>query len=269
MDAASAQQMFQHGLRQAQDRVSHNWEAETVTRRTKTMQELDQWLQQLPAEWNKGLMTCTPADLVVYLETHWLGEHAGTQLSNGTMIASPKGVSQCLSHCSTGFKLLGRVGQWDPLHASGNPVESSLVTQYRKGYKLEAWRSGYLEGSAVPMTAGKILQLVGYLDMQIAGMPLGIKQLLLERDIVMQLLMWETTMRGNNCGRLAWTDFFLESGQPAPFPMAGVQTLMIKPNGTKTVKGERSGPWRHWLPVFVQSPDSKPAGLCGHSCECF
>ena len=103
-------------------------------------------------------MTCTPADLVVYLEHHWLAQHAGTVLPDGSLIASPKGVSQCLSSCSTGFKLLGRVGEWNAQTNVGTPVESSLITQYRKGYKLEAWQGGYLEGSAVPMHGSKVKQ---------------------------------------------------------------------------------------------------------------
>ncbi len=45
--------------------------------------------------------------------------------------------SQCLSNCSTGFKLLGTVGDWTPLTPNGNPVDSTLLTQYHKGYRLE------------------------------------------------------------------------------------------------------------------------------------
>ena len=183
---------------------------------------------------------------MVYLESHWLAHHAGTSLPNGNTIASPSGVSQCLSNCSTGFKLLGRVGDWNPLSHSGNPVDSTLLTQYRKGYRLEAWRAGYLEGSAVPMQADKLFLLVDYIDSQLAGLPIGMPQLLLERDVVLILLMWETPMRGNNCGRLSWSDFFLTDGQQAPYPLPLFSTgsgLLVKPNGTKTVKGERSGPF--------------------------
>jgi len=246
LDPSSAQLMFHQSLAQAQCRVLNVWEASTIQRRSKAMQELDTWLQQLPAAWGKTLMTCTPADLVVYLESHWLSQHAGTTLPNGCTIASPSGVNQCLSSCSTGFELLGRVGDWNPLDSSGNPVDSSLVAQYRKGYRLEAWRSGYLEGSAVPMQAEKLYLLVDYLDHLVSGLPAGMPQLLLERDIVLILLMWETPMRGNNCGRLTWSDFFLTTGQQAPYPLLGAAAgtaLLVQPNGTKTVKGERSGPF--------------------------
>ena len=132
MDAASAQLMFQQGLTQGQARVSNVWEAATVQRHTKAMQELDSWLQQLPASWSKNLMTCTPADIVVYMESHWLSQHAGSTLPNGAVIASPSGVSQCLSNCSTGFRQIGRSGDWDPLTHSGNPVDSTLIANVHK-----------------------------------------------------------------------------------------------------------------------------------------
>ena len=128
MDAASAQLIFQQGLTQGPARVSNVWEAATVQQRTKAMQELDSWLQQLPASWSKNLMTGE----VVYMESHWLSQHAGSTLPNGAVIASPSGVSQCLSNCSTGFKQIGRNGDWYPLTHSGNPVDSTLIANVHK-----------------------------------------------------------------------------------------------------------------------------------------
>jgi hypothetical protein len=131
------------------------------------------------------------------------------------------------------------------LDSSGNPVDSSLVAQYRNGYTLEAWRSGYLEGSAVRMQAEKLSLLVDYLDHMISGLPAGMPQLILERDIVLILLMWETPMP-NNCGRRTWSDFFLTTGQQAPYPLLGAAAgtaLLVQHNRTNTVKGERFGPF--------------------------
>lgn len=76
-------------------------EAATVARKKKHIQELDSWLGVLPIAMEKSLATCTPADLLVYLKSQWLPNHAGTALQDGTMIASPSGVSGCLSHLST------------------------------------------------------------------------------------------------------------------------------------------------------------------------
>ena len=64
----------------------------------------------------------------------------------------------------------------------------------------QAWRSGYLEGSAVPIRSSKVFQLVDYLDQSMHSSPAGQAQLLLERDILLLLLMWETPLRGNDIG---------------------------------------------------------------------
>jgi len=78
------------------------------------MQKLSQWLSQLPTQWEKSLMTCTPADLIAFLQDHWLEAHAGTTLPDGSLISSPSGVNQCLSSMSTGFSLIGRGYFLDP-----------------------------------------------------------------------------------------------------------------------------------------------------------
>lgn len=163
------------------------------------MLDLDSWLEHLPAATvtEKSLATCTPADLLVYMESHWLPNHAGTMVPDGSMIAFPSGVSGCLSHLSTGFLLIGRVGDWDPSTTTvGNPVVSTDLAQYRKGYRMQAWRSGYLEGSAVPINSSKVFQLVDYLDHGMQSSTAGLAQLLVERDIMLLLLMWEKHLSG-------------------------------------------------------------------------
>ena len=94
------------------------------------------------------------------------------------MIVSPSGVNGCLSHPSTGFLLIGRVGDWDPSTITGNPVVSTDLAQYRKGCRMQAWRSGYLEGSAVPINSTKVFQLVDYLDHGMQSSTAGLAQLL-------------------------------------------------------------------------------------------
>lgn len=94
---------------------------------------------------------------------------------------------------------------------------------------------------------------------QARATPHRMQQLLLLRDIVLVLLMWETSMQGNNCGKLTCSDVFLPGGQPAPFPLckpvARGTSLVLKPDGTKTAKGERSGPF-----TLIATEDSQ------HSC---
>ena len=56
--------------------------------------------------------------------------------------------------------------------------------------------------------------------------------------------MRETCLRGCNCGRLTLSGFFLANGTvaslPLPLPLALGTTLLLQPNGTKTVRGQRT-----------------------------
>ncbi|KAL0021659.1 hypothetical protein WJX77_007737 [Trebouxia sp. C0004] len=222
--------------------MSNVWEPETVRRRQKGMQELDAWLQRMPSSWNRSLQTCSPADILAFMEEHWLKQHHGSTMSDGSSIASPSGVNQCLSNLSTGFTQLGRVGPWSQITPSGNPIQSADIAQCRKGYKLQSWRQGYLEGSAVPMTESKTFALVDYLDSLLDTCTSAMRRLTIERDIVMILLLWETCLRGNDCGKITQSDFFHVSGQPVVFPLSSPvvlgDCLQLVINGSKTVKGD-------------------------------
>ena len=96
------------------------------------------------------------------------------------------------------------------------------------------------------MHANKVHLLVHYLDGLLTDAKPGILQLLLERDIVLLLFMWETSKRGNKCGKLM-VRLLPARGQQAPYPLPGPllpgTSVTIRPNGTKTVKEERSGPF--------------------------
>ena len=253
LSSAAAHEMYAASLSAVQHTIAHNWEQDTVRRREKNMQELSAWLSVLPSSWDKTLMTCTPADVLAFMQSHWLLQHQGSYLPDGSSFASPSGVNQCFSSLSTGFTMLGRVGSWDLQQQRGNPVLSPSVAQYRRGYKLEAWRSGYLEGSAIPMTEAKMCQLVSYIDGCTASNTKAIDRLCLERDALMILLMWESCLRGDNIGRVTTVDFFTADGRPLfaspilDFPTGSSIQLVV--NGTKTVQGDRAGP------IFLTASD--------------
>ncbi len=90
---------------------------------------------------------------------------------------------------------------------------------------MQAWRSGYLEGSAVPINSSKVFQLVDYLDHGMQSSTAGLAQLLVERDIMLLLLMWETPLRGNDIGIVSFSDFFLHDGQRIETPTGQLQGL--------------------------------------------
>ena len=81
----------------------------------------------------------------------------------------------------------------------------------------------------------------------------GLAQLLVERDTMLLLLMWETPLRGNNIGKVSFTGFVLHDGQPIQAPTGQLQglsstattsfQLILRPNRTKPVMCQRSGPF--------------------------
>lgn len=76
------------------------------------------------------------------MESHWVQQHAGTTMPDGSCIASPAEINQCLSNLSTGFQLMGRIGDWCQLNPHGNPIKSIEVIQYRQGYRQRAFQIG-------------------------------------------------------------------------------------------------------------------------------
>lgn len=84
-------------------------------------------------------------------------------MADGSCTASPAGVNQCLSNLSTGFNLVGRVGDWYLHHFHGDPILSTKVIQYRPGYRHKAFCTGYQEGSAVHVTEAEVFQLAEHL----------------------------------------------------------------------------------------------------------
>jgi len=136
LSVAEATHEHQAAMVTAHQRVLNVWEQATTVRRKRAMQELDQWLCSLPALWRKTLLTCSPTDVISFMERSWLAKHGGTVLPDGTTVASPSGVNVCLSSLSTGFSLLGRVGSWSPVTPQGNPIQSAGLLHWHKGYRL-------------------------------------------------------------------------------------------------------------------------------------
>ena len=111
------------------------------------------------------------------------------------------------------------------------------------------------------MSSSRTFQLVEYMDSSMSSNSNSQQRLLLERDILLVLLMWETPIGGNDIGKISIDDFFTLEGQPILGPTGQVwllsntlpvgSQLSLRPNGTKTVKCQRSGP--HLLGVTQDS----------------
>lgn len=97
----------------------------------------------------------------------------------------------------------------------------------------------------MPMSQDKVSALLHYLDQEAGAAQTPMQHLVFQRDAIMALLMWETCLRGVNCGKLSLDDFFLPTGRPAQLPLPEHFSLgsviLLRPNGSKAVKGARAG----------------------------
>ena len=86
-------------------------EPDTVRRREAIGRELSSWLLSLPPSYPRDLMGVRPEDLLVFMRSYWLPRHAGSTLDGAEgPVASPQAVDSNLSHLSTLFAELGRMG---------------------------------------------------------------------------------------------------------------------------------------------------------------
>ncbi len=91
-----------------------------------------------------------------------------------------------------------------------------------------------------------VYQLVDYIDGCARCTIPSISQILLERDSILILLMWESYLRGKDVGKVTLGDFFSPSGPQmvAPFPSSSPAkfSLLLAPYGSKTISGQRAAP---------------------------
>ncbi|GLC46805.1 hypothetical protein PLESTB_001801300 [Pleodorina starrii] len=191
-------------------------------------------------------LTCTVEQVLVYITLHWVPRHG-----RYGQPARAKSTLGQLSHLSTQLCHLGRGDTYDELSCTGNPCHSVDVQLYRRG--LTRGAIGEEEVSAVPLTYAKYRRLIHYLRGQIR-LAVAVTRLLLLRDLVCFLLMWETATRGHDCGKLQLTDFRdprnpqrAYGGFPLPLPggLGGYPDgfrLLLSQLGTKTYQGVRAPP---------------------------
>ena len=246
-DAAAAQ--YSRSLQSAAEVMTHANEPATNHAREKLGKEFSAWLHVLPPGYATDLQGAGPEDLLVFMDYQWLPRHAGSKLPGfEAPVASPQGVACALSHMSTLFKRIGRIGAYNDATGSGNPCESPIILLYKQGYRRKLWEAGYQESSAVPMTEPKLHQLILHLDDLIRGESNQMVQLGYARDIVMLLYSWDSSMRGKEGGKLCLPDLH-DASQQQLFPdPAGYQVSLAQPSeiwirpthGTKVNKQGRN-----------------------------
>ena len=91
MDSSTWQATYLLGLNQAQNLQAHSVAPKTLKQRHLNARELADWLHSTNT--GRTLLTCLPEDVMVYLTTHWLPNHAGSATNTSHKIAAPSSLA--------------------------------------------------------------------------------------------------------------------------------------------------------------------------------
>ena len=263
VDPAAASAVRARGLARANDLMQHALADSTQRKQRAAANELSSWL--VGAGQGCDLGNCAPEDVLVYLMEGWLPNHRGR--GGPDKAVGPSAVKSHLSLLSGFFSRLGREGRYSSATGLGNPCESVWVEDFRKAYQRLSMLGGYVELSAVPLSETAYLALVGHLWAAYRSSLSSLDRLVVLRDLLCALFMWQTSTRGHDTGKLAVADFVNAENPREPFvgfpllpPMlwsAGEPgpVLCVSMHGTKVSRYERAPP------VFLR-PNSSQPGLC-------
>ena len=177
--------------------------------RTQLAEELAVFLQSLPHQ--PSLSDCSPEEMLVYLEQHYLFRHAGTILASGQLIVAPSSISNVLSDLRMVFKEVGRADLWHNRDRHGNPASAFQLKQWQQGHEKISLKAGWRSTGAVELTEPKMLQLLSHLAQQAMRTPSTpvFDSALLTRNGFAFSLLWQTGLRGINAREITLDDFLL------------------------------------------------------------
>ena len=111
LPAAAAYSIYSSGLDAATAKSLASVSPQIRSCREQLRSEVLSFLAAMP--YGHTLQTCTPFDLLVFLEEVYIPNHAGSQLPNGQTIVAPSTMANTVSHLRQIFRQLGRGQQWD------------------------------------------------------------------------------------------------------------------------------------------------------------
>ena len=227
---------------------------EVQQRRAAALKEWQRWAQQFPASLRPSLMTCTPAEVICFLEQWRVSRHGrarpGDAPGSNPDIA-PSTLRNYASQLSQLCLIAGRAdAPWSTSSPGGNPVTHASVSNYVAGYANHCFlNTSYVDSGAVPISLSTYLRLQDYLTDKAANEKDPYQSALLWRDACLSAYLWETGQRGKEGCQLLVTDFCygnvrctpawldLVEGQPGTnYPL-----LVESSRGTKSRKTKHPG----------------------------
>lgn len=113
LDHAVAFQQYAVGVQTALYFSRKSRSEGTHHQRARAQNSFTAFLHTAPAAWLKSWYTATDIDVTQFFTSVFLPEHGRTRLANGEVLPSHSYLNSTLSHLSTAFQTIGRVGAWD------------------------------------------------------------------------------------------------------------------------------------------------------------
>ena len=204
--------LYSKGLATAVDIQQKAMKASTLTASRAAAKELAEWMHSMHTVTGRTMLTAIPEDILVYLTQHWLLNLAGSSTAAGELIAAPGSLSGTKSYLSTECELLGRIGKWDPVIQTGNPMHSMQVRNMLKGYAKHATELGYQKRGTAPLTQPEMHSMLSSMFQLLFKSTDQAEQLLLTRDGLLFSILWQTCYRSFNAGGIRLENIVLTNG---------------------------------------------------------
>lgn len=120
---ATATTLYQQALTAAAEVSRHSVSCDLRHKRHNIMQELQSFLTGPLASLHKDIHTCTPEDIIVFMQAHYIEQYKGSKAGND-IIAALKSVHNVVSALRKGFREIERCRAWDETRQQGNPAHS-------------------------------------------------------------------------------------------------------------------------------------------------
>ena len=224
--------------------MSHAWADATTKARQLVFSAFCTYVTQL----GFTLTDMGPGDIIAWLEGTYIPAHQGSRLPDGTACTSVSGVFSALAHLSTAYTMTGRDEVYTSTNPHGNPCKHSMITIWRRAYRIKMFVLGLKVGSAVPLSQAKVMALLAYVDQRASKAPTALACICYLQDYLCFLFCWLSCMRGKDSGKLELGDLFLgpdgtaQLAYPLPPIIPAGTVVVVKPNGDKTHRSCRGDP---------------------------
>jgi integrase len=179
-----------------------------------------------------SIRTVSDLDVIAFVQGCWAPAHrekCRTRMGEtGEKIASASAVKGVIQQLGKSFSMKG----WSD---EENPAES--VKNYCDGYRVWLKENGVREKRAKVFREGKVQALIAYFEEQIKA-SCGLRKCVLKMDLAAVDYLWESWVRGKECGELRMDQLDVKSEEARP---GWSKTVQAEPSAVIDLSTARGG----------------------------